>query len=51
MEKNVPKSVWHMQDCCFAYLTSYFFHALMVVALVIAKAPTLLAVKKTVIIT
>ena len=34
--RNVQKSVMHVQSCCFACLTYYFFASLVTVAVVVA---------------
>ena len=38
-QKNVQKSVMHIQSCCFANLTYSFFDVFIAVAIIIAKAP------------
>ena len=36
-QRNVQKSVLHVQSCCFAYSTHWFFDVLVVVAVVVSK--------------
>ena len=38
-QRNVQKSVLHMQSCCFACLILCFFAVLVAIAVVVAKAP------------
>ena len=38
-QRNVQKSVLHVQKCCFAYQTYCVFEVLAAVAVVVAKAP------------
>ena len=37
-QRNVEKSVMHVQSCCFAYYAFFFFADLVPVAVVVAKA-------------
>ena len=38
-QRNVQKSVLHVQSCCFACLILCFFAVLVAIAVVVAKAP------------
>ena len=38
-ERNVQKSVMHVQSCCFAYLTFCFFDVLVAVRVVGSQSP------------
>ena len=39
LQRNVQKSVMHVQSCCFANQTDGFFAVLAGVTVVVAKAP------------
>ena len=38
-QRNVQKSVMHVQSCCFANKTNYFFAVHLAIIVVVAKAP------------